>query len=123
MFTPPPSEADLLEQAKWLLDLLEKYGYLAYTRVSVGGKIFGRKLVPNTEMRGFSDLEIIAKGRVLYVELKSKKGKRSEDQIKFQERMGRAGAMVVPECKRLEELVEALEKFGVPARNFLGVKT
>lgn len=121
MFEKPNSEADLLVQARWLLDLLERFGKLTYTRIHVGGMVFGGKLVKNQEMKGFADLEIVANGKVLYVELKSEKGTRSQEQYTFQERMERSGAKYLL-CRRLEELVDALEEFGVQVKSFLKMK-
>jgi hypothetical protein len=123
MFNPPKNEAELLQQTRWLLDLLEKYGYLAYTRIHVMPIIRGWArgkpiLSPNNDMRGFPDIEIVARGKVAYLELKSVRGSLSKEQIEFSISRTKHGA-IVKRCMSLEDVIDAVELLGIDVRRFI----
>jgi len=46
----------------------------------------------NRDMTGFADIEIVANGRIGYIELKSPKGKMTTNQIAFRDRVVKHGA-------------------------------
>ena len=118
-FRPTELEADLLIDTKWLLDMLSRIGLLAYTRIHVGAVRHGRIYRKNHEMRGFSDIEVVVPGgRVGYLELKAKRGKLSEDQIRFIESRERMGCICrVP--RHLNEVIQFLRDMGVPVDGIL----
>ena len=61
-------------------------------------------------LAGFSDLIVIAKGNVLFVEVKTKDGKQSAFQIKFQSDVERLGFQYSI-CRSLEDFIMTVEKW------------
>ena len=61
-------------------------------------------------LAGFSDLIVIAKGNVLFVEVKTKDGKQSDFQIKFQSDVERLGFQYSI-CRSLEDFIMTVEKW------------
>ena len=61
-------------------------------------------------LAGFSDLIVIAKGNVLCVEVKTKDGKQSDLQIKFQSDVERLGFQYSI-CRSLEDFIMTVEKW------------
>ena len=113
-FRNTEAEADLLVDTRWLLDLLTRIGLLTYTRIHVMPIIRGRgRFSKNEDMKGFSDIEVVVPGgRVGYLELKSERGKLSEDQIRFIESRERMGCICrVP--RHLDDVIQFLRDMGV----------
>ena len=61
-------------------------------------------------LAGFSDLIVIAKGNVLFVEVKTKDGKQSDFQMKFQSDVERLGFQYSI-CRSLEDFIMTVEKW------------
>ena len=61
-------------------------------------------------LAGFSDLIVIAKENVLFVEVKTKDGKQSDLQIKFQSDVERLGFQYSI-CRSLEDFIMTVEKW------------
>lgn len=61
-------------------------------------------------LAGFSDLIIIAQGNVLFIEVKTKDGKQSDLQIKFQSDVERLGFQYSI-CRSLEDFIMTVEKW------------
>lgn len=61
-------------------------------------------------LAGFSDLIIIADKNVLFVEVKTAKGKQTEKQIQFQEKVQRLGFQYSI-CRSLSEFIMTVEKW------------
>ena len=61
-------------------------------------------------LAGFSDLIVIVKGNVLFVEVKTKDGKQSDFQIKFQSDVERLGFQYSI-CRSLEDFIMTVEKW------------
>ena len=61
-------------------------------------------------LAGFSDLIIIAKGNVLFVEVKTRNGKQSDLQIKFQSNVEQLGFQYSI-CRSLEDFIMTVEKW------------
>ena len=61
-------------------------------------------------LAGFSDLIIIAKGNVLFVEVKTRSGKQSDLQTKFQSNVERLGFQYSI-CRSLEDFIMTVEKW------------
>ena len=61
-------------------------------------------------LAGFSDLIIIAKRNILFVEVKTKDGKQSDLQIKFQSDVERLGFQYSI-CRSLEDFIMTVEKW------------
>lgn len=80
-------EKDILKPFKEYLILQEKFGHLTFNRIHTGGIVFPSrsksKLIPNLDMKGFSDIHILAKGNAAYLELKATDGILSEAQRDF----------------------------------------
>ncbi len=56
---------------------------------------------------GLADISVFHKGKVLFLELKSDKGKQSENQITFQEKVQKVGCLYFV-CKTLDEIQNAV---------------
>ena len=120
-FTPVPSEAELLLQVRWFLNLLKRAGLLTWAKIHIAGKMRGGRIIGrNRDMIGFFDIEVVARGRVGYIELKRLNGgKPRPEQLAFREDRERHGAPCAF-CNRLESVVEFLEtRMDVRAREFL----
>lgn len=61
-------------------------------------------------LAGFSDLIVIAQGNVLFIEVKTKDGKQSDLQIKFQSNVERLGFQYSI-CRSLEDFIMTVEKW------------
>ena len=61
-------------------------------------------------LAGFSDVMVMAKGNVLFVEVKTKDGKQSDLQIKFQSDVERLGFQYSI-CRSLEDFIMTVEKW------------
>lgn len=61
-------------------------------------------------LAGFSDLIIIAKGNILFIEVKTRSGKQSDLQIKFQLDVERLGFQYII-CRSLEDFIMTVEKW------------
>lgn len=61
-------------------------------------------------LAGFSDLIVIAQGNVLFIEVKTKDGKQSDLQIKFQSDVERLGFQYSI-CRSLEDFIMTVEKW------------
>jgi hypothetical protein len=61
-------------------------------------------------LAGFSDLIVIAQGNVLFIEVKTKDGKQSDLQIKFQSDVERLGFQYSV-CRSLEDFIMTVEKW------------
>lgn len=114
------SEKQILKGCKHLLTILERQGKLAFTRIHVMPVIRSdyrgrKKFMPNVDMIGFSDIEIVANGKIAYVELKTKKGKLSKPQELFLKNRAKHGA-IVSVIRSVDELVLFLKmELGVNA--------
>jgi hypothetical protein len=75
-------------------------------------------LSPNDDMRGFPDIEVVAFGKVAYLELKSAKGTLSKEQIEFSVSRIKHGA-IVKRCRSLEDVIDAVELLGLDVRRFI----
>ena len=88
-------EGALLRDSKRYLTILERENVLTFNRVFSGPVIVGKgkykRMVPNPNA-GHSDLEIIYRGQIAYIELKSAKGSLSDKQQLFLARMAKFGA-------------------------------
>jgi hypothetical protein len=84
MITP---EKALVRSIKQYLTILQTNGTLTFNRITTTGKIYGnaakQRFIPNSDMIGFSDFEILCRGKVGYLEVKAKRGKLSQAQIDF----------------------------------------
>lgn len=61
-------------------------------------------------LAGFSDLIVVGKGRVLFVEMKTPQGRLSESQKRFKERVNSLGHEYVV-CRSLEQFVCAVSRW------------
>ena len=122
----PALESELQDQVLRLLARLKLLGLLDYTRVTVCGipiepkrdAVCGgwncRAIATNKGMEGFSDIEVVANGRVGYLELKAGRGKLSEPQIAFRESRTKHGAKFA-EPRSLSDVINFLRRdMGVP---------
>jgi hypothetical protein len=95
MATP---EKALIKQIKHYLTLQSNLGNLTFNRITTTGKVYGngprQKFIPNTDMKGYSDFELLANGNVGYMEVKAKKGIISEAQLLFLNEKSKHGAKV-----------------------------
>lgn len=80
-----------------------------------GGKIRGAILSGRGVQAGCPDILVIDGGRALWIELKSKRGRLSPDQVCCHALLRRAGA-VVTVCRSLDEVIAFLTEAGVPLR-------
>lgn len=120
MSLPKTDEGELLSRIKWLLQMCKNRGLLDYTRIHTQAVLRGnfRKgtgfFSKNRDMAGFADIEIVVPphGRVGYMELKSKKGILSEEQILFLSSRQKMGCQIA-HVKTFDQGVEFLKKMGV----------
>lgn len=119
MSTPPnpkneTPEKIILNQCKAVLRMLKNQGKLTFTRIHVmpvirtdyRGK---HKYTPNSDMIGFSDLEILANGIIGYVEVKTETNTLSTLQREFLLDRQRHGAKIAV-VRSADELAEFLKK-------------
>jgi len=89
-------EKQILSDIKKFLKLMEASGRLTFTRIHCMPIIYGqgvsRKFIPNRDMVGFADLEVVAKGGIGYIEVKSESGRLTEAQKVFRDRVTPHGA-------------------------------
>lgn len=95
---PVVSEAVILKQHREWLTIQQRLKNLAFTRISTGGIRFSSKgrdtFVKNPDQVGVSDFIIWMKGGpVLCLEIKSKKGKLSDSQQLFSQKISDMGHM------------------------------
>ena len=86
-------EAIILKPIKDLLKLLKEADLLDYTRVHVMAVLNGGRRTKNKGMRGFADLEVVAMGRIGYIEVKVPGEQLSEAQEEFKKTRTRHGAL------------------------------
>ena len=100
---PQPPEKDV---QKAIVAYLEYAGYcVAVTDRSRHWDAKGRVRASRISMRGYPDLSLVVKGRAVFIEVKSAKGRLSPDQVKCHEHLRAHGALVyvvrgVDECIR-----------------------
>jgi hypothetical protein len=95
MATP---EKALIKSIKHYLKLQSNLGNLTFNRITTTGKVYGngprQKFIPNTDMRGYSDFELLSNGNVGFLELKAKCGIISSAQLEFLKEKQKHGAKV-----------------------------
>lgn len=116
-------EKDLLSVVKQFLSYLEAANILTFTRISTNAILRRRgtqiAFQPNP-MKGFADIEIVHRGQIGYMELKSEHGKLSIEQQAFRDKRLFHGAKYqviksLEEAKLflMEEMGIDLERFGL----------
>jgi hypothetical protein len=80
----------------------------------VGGEEGGRRKARGV-IAGTPDLQVMYCGRTLFIELKAPRGSVSGEQRHLHDRLRRAGFSVAV-CRSIEDVVGALERFGIPLR-------
>lgn len=118
-------EAILIKEILEWLDILRGMHQLDYTRIHVDGirtSGGGRRKNP---MKGFSDIEVVVRGHVGYIETKSKKGILSDEQQAFAESRMRHGAKYLL-ARKLDDVILFLQnemKVGVHFAPHCQIKT
>lgn len=67
--------------------------------------VTGAKLKGEGVMAGVSDLVIVAEGKVLFIEMKTRKGRQQESQKEFQRRVETLGHKYIV-CRSLDDFME-----------------
>jgi hypothetical protein len=83
-----------------------------------GGRVRGGVLQRTGTRAGTPDLEIIYKGRVVWLELKAPKGRLSDNQLYTHRQLRNAGSPVYV-CRSLDDVMVALRLSGIPLRGRL----
>lgn len=114
-------ERAILSACRQIARLHEAAGRLVCIRISNGGVIQqgGRKMIPNPEMAGITDLVLLLRGgTTLWVEMKAQDGRQSEGQEAFQRRITRVGHKYHL-ARSVEEFEALLSEYGVPKLTLL----
>ncbi len=85
-----------------------------------GGKVRGARLKAMGYKAGWPDLQVVYRGRLICIELKSAKGRLSPAQKAMHSRLSNAGALVYT-ATRIEE-VEGFLRASVPLRATTGAR-
>lgn len=121
MAAPFLSEAQLHKAvAQYLAIALPKHAVWTTIGHGGGGKIRGAQLKAMGLAPGFPDILILSNGKAYCIELKSKKGKLSEQQTALHERLMIAGCFV-DTCRSVDEVETQLFLWGLAARKWLRV--
>ena len=94
----------------------------AWTTVEQGGKrdtLEAGRLKAKGVMAGWPDLEVVWRGRIHCIELKSPKGVLSDDQITMHLALKRAGALIAI-CRSVEAVEGTLRGWGLPLKATTG---
>jgi hypothetical protein len=81
-----------------------------YRRASEAGRLKSMGVLP-----GMPDIGVVNIGRIVWLELKSRKGRLSSAQSYCHERLRNAGSQVYV-CKTLEDVATALDAAGIPKK-------
>ena len=91
--------------------------YFAVPNGEYRTKKTGARLKKQGVMPGVADIIIVHEGRIIGLELKTKKGRQSAEQVEFAKRLTKAGgAYYIARSLAEVELVLAAEHIGVKAR-------
>lgn len=82
-----------------------------HRHAAVAAKLKGMGVKP-----GVPDICITWRGRAIYVELKARNGRLSAYQLAMHDRLIRAGAVVMPMARSVEEVADFLETLGMPLK-------
>ena len=77
-----------------------------------------RKMKTHGTVAGWPDLELLYKGKMYFIELKTTKGRVRPVQFDCHQRLYEAGSTVFV-CRSIDEVGNALTFFGIPARRVL----
>jgi len=91
---------------KEIIEYLKANNWLVYKNVSQGQRIQGHGRVMST-CKGIPDLSIIKDGRLIYIEVKTEKGKLSEHQEKWIANAEKYGVKTIVACS-VEEVIKGL---------------
>jgi len=106
---PQPPERDV---QKAIVAYLEYAGYcVAVTDRSRHWDAKGRVRASRISMKGYPDLSLVVKGRAVFIEVKSAKGKLSPDQVKCHETLRAHGALVYV-VRGVDETIRCLAGMG-----------
>lgn len=108
-----PSEAEILQNVKKILDLFKMQGLLTYRRIHVMPVMRGGVATCNKEMVGMEDVQIyLMNGKTIFLELKTEKGKLSDYQIKRKEELLALGHDYF-ECHSVDSFIAGLRQRGL----------
>lgn len=99
------SEANIQDA---ILEYLTRKGYTCWRQNSVGvwdGRGFYRK-PPKYSVNGISDIIVLSSGKAYFIEVKSAKGKVSDDQVLFKEFVERAGCEYMI-ARSIDDIIDA----------------
>lgn len=92
----------------WLV-IQEKQGKLWYTRLQNNAIRNGHPVKNKHSKTGLADIMILIQGVILFMEVKSKRGKQTDNQKDFQQAVKKHGKQIYVIVRSLEEAIREVE--------------
>ena len=107
---PPSNEEHLIQSAcvRWFRLQYKQYLIWAVPNGGARNHVVAAQMKEEGQLPGVSDLVIVADHAILFVEMKTEKGKQSEYQIEFEKRITRLGFQYVV-CRSFDDFKATVE--------------